>query len=126
LKLLDFPLLADENIHPDVVRFLQEQGCDVVAVRESQLVGSTDEELLRTAVSENRLVLTHDSDFGTLAVLQGKPVVGIVYLRPGHIEPDFTIQTIRAILRQEQDLSPPFVLVSQRIADDVRLRLRTL
>ena len=126
MKLLDFPLLADENIHPDVVRFLQEQGCDVVAVRESQLVGSTDEELLRTAVSENRLVLTHDSDFGTLAVLQGKPVVGIVYLRPGHIEPDFTIQTIRAILRQEQDLSPPFVLVSQRIADDVRLRLRTL
>lgn len=26
MKVLDFPLLADENIHPDVIAFLREAG----------------------------------------------------------------------------------------------------
>jgi len=126
VKLPEFPILADENIHPDVVAFLQDQGCDVVAVRGSELVGSTDEEVLRAAVSENRLVLTHDSDFGTLAVLRGVPVVGIVYLRPGHIDPVFTIETLQVIIAENQTLTPPFILVAQRTDGDVRLRLRNL
>jgi len=32
MKPLDFPLLADENIHSGVVAFLHEQGCDVLSI----------------------------------------------------------------------------------------------
>ena len=60
---LDFPLLADENIHPDVVRFLREQhGADICSVSEEGLAGQDDTTLLRCACQENRVVLTHDSD----------------------------------------------------------------
>ena len=32
MKPLDFPLLADENIHPDVISYLRQQECDVRSV----------------------------------------------------------------------------------------------
>ncbi len=44
---LDLPLLADENIHPDVVRFLREQRADIFSVTEEGLSGQDDLTILR-------------------------------------------------------------------------------
>ena len=114
MKLDQFKLLTDENIHRDVVQFLRARGFDVLDATKEGLCGRTDVDLLQRAVSEDRVVVTHDRDFGTLAILAGEQIVGIVYLRPGHIDPKFTIETIRAVLKKELDLSPPFILVVQR------------
>jgi len=65
---LDFPLLTDENIHPQVVQALAAIGKDVVSVLEQGLGGHADHELLRRARELGRVVLTHDSDFGALAI----------------------------------------------------------
>ncbi len=126
MKLDRFKLLADENIHRDVVRFLRDRGFDVLDVAEEGMLGTTDVDLLRRAVLEDRVVMTHDRDFGTLAILTGEPIVGIVYLRPGHIAPRFTIETIEATMREEYDLSPPFILVIRRRDGQVRIRVRRL
>ena len=126
MKLDRFKLLTDENIHRDVVQFLRDRGFDVRDVAEEGLFGTTDVDLLRRAVSQDRVVMTHDRDFGTLAVLAGEPIVGIVYLRPGHINPRFTIETIEAALKEDHDLSPPFILVVQRKDGHVRMRVRRL
>jgi predicted nuclease of predicted toxin-antitoxin system len=77
VKLREYPLLVDENIHPDVVVALRAAGRDVVSVRESQLIGSDDRTLLRLAKAQGRIVLTHDSDFGTLAIAERESFVGI-------------------------------------------------
>jgi hypothetical protein len=71
------------------------------------------------------VVLTHDSDFGGLA-LMGAKFVGIIYLRPGHIRADFTIKTLEAIRESAPDVTPPFILVAERTGDRVRIRLRQL
>ena len=126
MKLKEFGLLTDENIHADVVRFLRSMGFDVLDVREENPHGTSDTNLLRWAVSEDRIVLTHDSDFGTLVMLAGEPIVGIVFLRPGHIEPEFTTDSIDALLREELDLTPPFILIAQRKGSRVTVRLRSL
>jgi predicted nuclease of predicted toxin-antitoxin system len=55
-------------------------------------------------VSEGRVVVTQDSDFGTLVIGQHEPVIGIVYLRPGHIDSQFTIDSIQTLLNQSLDL----------------------
>jgi len=34
VKALDYPLLADENVNPDVIEFLREAGLDVESVSE--------------------------------------------------------------------------------------------
>ena len=126
MKLRDFGLLTDENLDPDVVAFLRQAGFDVLDVCEQGLQGSTDVQLLRRAFAENRAIVTHDADFGTLRILGGEPVVGILYLRPGHIDPQFTIETIEAVLKADPDVSPPFLVVAKRTGTNVAIRVRHL
>jgi predicted nuclease of predicted toxin-antitoxin system len=126
VKLRDFGLLTDENIDPDVIAFLRQNGFDVWGVCDNGMQGSTDVDLLRRAHADNRVAVTHDADFGTLAVLGGEPVVGILYLRPGHIDPQFTIQTIETVLKVDPDVAPPFLLVAKRAGNSVAIRIRAL
>ena len=126
MKPLGFPLLADENIHADVVDALRAQGKDIVSVHVENLAGRSDLDILRRARELARVVLAHDSDFGQLAVQMGEPIVGIVYLRPGHISPAFVLQTIAAIESRDDEVDPPFILVAERREDLVRVRVRRL
>jgi predicted nuclease of predicted toxin-antitoxin system len=126
LRLSQFPFLADENIHPGVVRFLRDHGCDVLDVKEAGLAGTSDRVLLDHARPDHRVILTHDADFGALAIVQGEQVRGIVYLRPGHIHPSFTVDTLSALFRLELELVAPFLLVAHRSGSKLRVRLRHL
>ena len=73
-------------------------GFGVYDVRENNLFGWDDSALLQLANSQSRAVVTHDGDFGTLTVARLEPFVGIVYLRPGHIDPQFTIESLRLLV----------------------------
>ena len=126
MKLREFRLLTDENIDPEVIAFLRGEGFGVLDVREASLGGSSDTVLLRQAFAERRVVITHDSDFGTLAIRQHEPITGIVFLRPGHIDSQFTIATLRAILDLNPDVSAPFVIVARRSGTQVVIRVRCL
>lgn len=126
MRLRDFPLLTDENVDSDVVMFLRQLGFDVMDVVESGLQGSTDIDVLRLATSQGRVVVTHDADFGTLAILQGEPTVGIVYLRPAHIDSKFSIESLQAIMGTDPELVPPFILVAKRSGNQVTIRVRCL
>jgi predicted nuclease of predicted toxin-antitoxin system len=126
VKLLDCRLLADENLHSQVVAFLRTSGMDVLVVREENWSGKPDTELLQIAVAQHRVVVTHDSDFGTLAIRGGQPVFGIVYLRPGHMRPAETIALVQTVLSQIVDVTPPFIMVAEQRDDDVTIRIREL
>ena len=126
MKPLDFPLLADENIHPDVISYLRQQECDVRSVVEDDLVGQSDRIVLRTAYADGRVILTHDSDFGTLVITQDEPFIGVIYLRPGHIRAKFTIRTLRTIDAQALDVQPLFILVAEQKDRTVQIRTRQL
>ena len=123
---LDFPLLADENIHPDVVLSLRQQGYDIRSVAEEALSGYSDLAVLRLAYADRRVVLTHDSDFGTLVITQEEPFVGIIYLRPGHIRPEFTIRTMQTVAAQSLDVRPRFIIVAEQREQTVQIRTRQL
>lgn len=74
-------LLADENIPLDTVRALRDAGHDVYSATESGR-GAPDVAHIGRAVSEDRLLLTFDRDFGELAVRgPNKPEAGILLLR---------------------------------------------
>ena len=126
MKLSDFGLLTDENIHAAVVAELRAMGFDVHDVRENGLFGWDDSALLQLAHSQSRAVVTHDSDFGTLTVARLEPFIGIVYLRPGHIDPQFTIESLRLVAAQGLELVPPFIVVAKRTANSVTIRVRNL
>ena len=116
------PLLADMNIAVPVVRFLRIQGVDIRSSREEGRGALTDSQILAQAHAMGRFVLTHDSDFGTLAVHRGEPITGILYLRPGGRPPHQVIPDLQALLEAEIDWTPPVIAVYRA----GRLRLRRL
>ena len=118
--------LTDENAHADIAAFLRGEGGDVLAVRESGLHGTSDVLLLRRAFAERRIILPHDSDFGTLAIANSEPIFGIVYLRPGHPQAEQTLETLRTLLAQNFDPAPPFLLIAKRTDTTVAFLLRSL
>jgi len=125
VRALDFPILADENVHPEVIEFLRKAGLEVDSIAVQGNFGLSDSEVLQQATEAGRIVLTHDSDFGGLA-LMGAKFVGIIYLRPGHIRADFTIKTLEAIRDNAPEVMPPFILVAERTGDTVKIRVRQL
>jgi predicted nuclease of predicted toxin-antitoxin system len=125
MRALDFPLLADENVNPEVIEFLRKSRFDIKSIAEQGNFGLSDTEVLLQATEAGRVVLTHDSDFGGLA-LMGAKFVGIIYLRPGHIRSNFTIQTLEAIRDNAPEVTPPFILVAEHTGDTVKIRVRQL
>ena len=74
-------LLADENIPLHSVRALRDAGHDVYSATEDQ-PGQTDRALLERAVTERRLIITFDTDFGELVVRGPRlPQGGVLLLR---------------------------------------------
>ena len=122
MRLLGWPLLADENIGRQVVAALQAVGCDVAHCRDHP--GADDRAVLDRAQREGRIVLTHDSDLATLVLREKRNVPGIVYIRPAHIDPAFTMETIQAIERTVGDVEPGFIVVGDRRGEKLRVRLR--
>jgi predicted nuclease of predicted toxin-antitoxin system len=126
VKLTGFGLLTDENIDPAVVAFLRSAGFDVADVVERGWHGRPDAYLLDAAFAEQRVVVTHDADFGRLAILGRQDLIGVIYLRPGHIDPSFTINTLRGLLASELEVASPFILVAKRTGDRIAVRIRPL
>ena len=126
MNLTELHLLTDENINPDVVKWLRESGFDVLDVCECGLHGTTDSRLLQMSVEQSLVIVTHDSDFGTLAMQAGAAVFGILFLRPGHIDPLFTIGTIGVVLNKVADVQAPFVVAARRTGVSVTVRVRHL
>ncbi len=124
MKLSNYAFLTDENIHPIIVQSLRLRGCDVFDVKEEGLNGNTDTFLLALATDQNRVVLTHDSDFGTLVIADGKPFIGIVYLKPGHILPQFTLQSLDVVFNEIVFIENPFIIVAKHNGTTTRVRVR--
>ena len=86
--------------------------------------GKSDVEILNAAEKDNRVIVTHDADFGKIVFMQKVKFTGIVFLRPGHINGAHTIKTIEEIIKADVVLVPPFILIAENINSQVKLRLR--
>lgn len=73
-------LLANAHISLAICRFLAEQGYDCIHA-EQIAPGMPDDELLRLAVAEQRIILTADKDFGELVFRRLIPAEGVILLR---------------------------------------------
>jgi predicted nuclease of predicted toxin-antitoxin system len=72
--------LADESCAGPVIRALHEAGHDVVAIAEVAK-GATDEQVLERALTEKRVLITEDRDFGELVYARGRSSAGVILVR---------------------------------------------
>src|SRR4051812_25262357 len=73
--------LLDENAEFRIAAFLKDQGHDVTAIAHDYPASLPDSEVLQLAVSEQRILITNDRDFGALIFHQRLPHTGVIYFR---------------------------------------------
>ena len=125
MSLHDFAFLTDENIQPEVVAVLREAGVSVKSVFDFGLAGHDDLEILELAFREKLVVISQDSDFGTLIFRFRQPFFGIIHIRPGHLKGEVAANSLRAVFRENPDLNPPFFLVTAHTVRSVRIRVKS-
>ncbi len=72
--------LVDECCDDLLVRYLRENGHNVLAVKE-MLIGADDAKVMEFALREERILLTEDKDFGQLVFAYGQNTLGVIFLR---------------------------------------------
>ena len=114
-------LLANENFPAVAVEALRSRGHDVLWIR-TDAPGSSDQDVLARAITEDRILLTFDKDFGELAFRAGLPAgSGIILFRLPPTSAASVAQIAVAVLESRTDWAGHFSVIEER-----RLRMTRL
>ncbi|GAB4037489.1 DUF5615 family PIN-like protein [Spirosoma gilvum] len=110
--------LADENFPFTAFRILLESGYDIkhIALERS---GIADTDVTNLAISENRIILTFDGDYGTLIFKFGYRPPGVIYFRLPTITPDEPAYIVMNLLKEAYPLEAMHTVVEN---DKIRQR----
>ncbi len=105
-------LLTDQDVYELTIRQLRTSGHDVITARDLGLSRAPDDELLRVARSNGRILVTRDRDYGNL-VFQHAHGFGVLYLRmklPTIAQVHLELERVLGMYSQES-LMESFVVV---------------
>ena len=107
-------LLADENIPARAVDALRDAGCDVLSIRE-HAPESADDEVLRIAVAQGRILLTFDRDYGELIFGQSHAAPpSVIYFRTYPAGPREVSGAVLSLLADAESINDSMVIVSRQ------------
>ena len=117
-------LLIDNALSPRLSELLAVSGHDVVHVRDRGLHAAADTSVFETAASEDRILISADTDFGALLAVRREVKPSFILLRnTTGLDVYKVATTITDILnRFEQDLTSGCVIT----VTDERIRVRSL
>ena len=72
----------DENFGGSIQKLIQDRGHDCKTVREENLRGAPDSEVLEAAKKEKRIIVTMDYDFGNVFSYPPEKTSGIAIINP--------------------------------------------
>ena len=73
--------ITDENIAKSVVKGLRKEGFNVKDIKEEKLYGMSDKTIIEMAIKENRVIITHDKNFGNVLNNPNVDHRGIIFIR---------------------------------------------
>ena len=75
--------LIDNALSPDVAELLTAAGHDAVHVRSLSLHTASDEIVFQTAIDQDRILISADTDFGTILTMRQHGRPSVILLRHG-------------------------------------------
>ena len=115
--------LADMGISPKTVAFLQSLGHDAVHLHDQDLDRLEDPAILAKAQEEDRILLTHDLDFGELIAMSGARLPSIVVFRLRNMRPEMVSRYLRGIIDQHGESLEKGAIIS---VTEGQVRVRVL
>ncbi len=106
-------LLVDQDIYKISIDNLREWGHDVLTAKELGLQQASDQDLLKRAKEENRLLLTRDKGFGGLVFLNKELSTGVILLRMTPVSAEEVHHELHRLLDEhdEDELKKAFCVV---------------
>ena len=116
--------LIDNALSPVLAKQLSAAGHDAIHVREYDLQAASDEEIFLRAQQEGRVVVSADTDFGTLLATREERSPSVILFRHGtqrrpERQGEILLSNLEAV---EADLASGALV----IVEPARLRVRTL
>ncbi len=98
----------DENLGSRAIELFRESGHEVSTVSGQNLGGTSDDELIETCRSENRVLITLDLDFSNVLRFPPERYAGIAVLRVPHpIELDEIRNRVQVLLKATEQEGEP-------------------
>ncbi len=88
----------DENLPREIAELLIRAGHDAKTVNDQQLQGARDPDLINVCKSENRVLVTLDTDFSDIRAYPPQEFPGIIILRAGSQASQHVIKVFKRII----------------------------